>query len=290
MPEIYQCQLCGYQADHRHISCILTHLQDRHSINKGSRANGPTSQFGQYVAKMFGNPRCMCGCGREVQLHKRKMQFNLFASSCPNKGAFNNPSCLEFHIFRGLSAEAAVDAVSEIQSKGITEMHKAKLQICNAGASNPASLASAIKRVGNVPGARRLLKRRRAKSRGFAGKHHTCQTLRKLAKVRSEQAKIVTRPELIMYGVLAGLGVSFEYQVPIDKYIVDFMVGDTVIEVFGDYWHSKKFKNGSKKASDRIKIAYLKSSGFRVIVVYESQLINRKIPQSVLDLKCESKP
>lgn len=282
MKEIYHCKLCNYKADTRHISCILTHLYDAHDINRGNRINGCSDLFSKYIEDYFENPLCACGCGLFVKLHKRLMQFNLFAEECQNSSRFCNPACPEFYLFKGYSIEETISKISHMQSARIlSDERKYKLKLLNSGQSNPSSVSSIISRTGlDVNGAQSLLsEKNKGDKNGFKGKQHSKETLRHLAIIRSKQSKIVTKPELIMYGILTALNYNFNYQVSIDKYIVDFLINNLIIEVYGDYWHSDKFLNGSKKKKDEEKILYLKDAGYSVAIIWESQLINRKIDE-----------
>ena len=292
IPEIYHCQICGYQADNRHISCILTHLQDKHGITRGTRVLGASKQFMRYLNKYFINPLCACGCGARVNLNKRKMRYNLFAPQCYNRARFTNPTRPEFHIFNGLNGQDAINTIKQLQSKAalsIKPSMRNRLNALNCGSGNPSSTISVAAREDtDIISAKVLIKEQRGKSNGFKGKHHTPETLAQLAILRSQQSKTVTKPELIMFGVLLGAGIEFLYQVPIGKYIADYTVGNTIIEVFGDYWHSDKFLNGSKKQQDNDKVAYLRSIGYDVIVVYESALINKLLPSTIVEFLNEN--
>jgi very-short-patch-repair endonuclease len=113
------------------------------------------------------------------------------------------------------------------------------------------------------------------KNNGFYGKKHSRATLRKLAIFRSMQAKIVSRPELIVYGILSAMKIDFKYQAAVDIYTVDFLIDKLIIEVYGDFWHSEKFKAGLKKQKDDERICVLKTLGYNVLVFWESEIMKQ---------------
>jgi len=63
--------------------------------------------------------------------------------------------------------------------------------------------------------------------------------------------------------LLTVLGLAFETQVPVGRWVVDFMLTDsrTVIEVQGTYWHEKP----AAKIRDARKRAFLECLGYRMI-------------------------
>jgi len=274
---IFECQICRYKADTRHISCILSHLSDKHKITRGNRNSGPSDKFAAYIDKYFGNPKCACGCGKLVRIHKRRLEFLLFADECENSRRYVSPMCPEFYLFKGYSAADAVSMVSAVQSKMITKAHRDSLSKHNTGSNNPASIQSICNRTGfSADKVKEMLSLRTSgENNGFYGKTHTDETLNRLAILRSLQSKMVSKPELILYGILMWHRVDFEYQAPIGRYVVDFLVGNTIIEVYGDYWHSDKMYGGRRKRKDLKKEQYLKNCGYKVVVVWESQLINK---------------
>jgi very-short-patch-repair endonuclease len=74
---------------------------------------------------------------------------------------------------------------------------------------------------------------------------------------------------------LCGLEIQFKYQVPIDRYIVDFIIDNIIIEVFGNYWHSEKFLCSQNcKNRDFDKLKYFKKAGYNTIIIWENELIN----------------
>lgn len=69
------------------------------------------------------------------------------------------------------------------------------------------------------------------------------------------------------------------------RYVVDFRIGNTLLEVYGDYWHGEKM-SPSNKRRDKAKEKYL-ANAYDLIVIQESQII--KNPQSIIKQLCELK-
>jgi hypothetical protein len=127
--------------------------------------------------------------------------YNFFSNDCPNKGKFVNPTYPEFYLFNGYNVEDTILKIQQIQKKTITDNHKQILKVKNVGNNNPSSFNSITKRLGSVKKAKDFLKDKGNKEKGennpFYGRSHSNETLIKLAKIRSEIPKIVTRPELM---------------------------------------------------------------------------------------------
>lgn len=256
--------------DPGHLNTIFTHLHDKHSISR----HGTPQKFLEYI-RPFGVPSCACGCGKNVELHCRKFQYNLFAAGCEFSGRFKNPSCAEFHLFNGKSVDETIRTIRAVQSKAVSSRRRIALSNKNSGASNPMSLDAISKRTGlSVATVKKMLSNKNSGSlNGFYGRRHKPETLARLAKSRSIQFKLVTKPEIAIWGMLKALDIEFEYQAAIDRYVVDFLLnGRKVVEVFGDYWHHKNMKSSQKRANDEAKIKKLKALGYAVLVIWESRL------------------
>jgi very-short-patch-repair endonuclease len=259
----------------------MSHLFDTHKI---SRRSTPI-EFSDYFAN-FGEPNCACGCGLKTSLHCKKLQYNLFANGCHNKGRFINISCPEFHLFKGKSVDETIDAIRKIQKKVISDKHRKQLSVVNTN-NNPMSVKSIAKRTGMSVDrvAAMLSEKNSGPSNGFYKKKHHPDTLAKLAVARAKQCKTVTSPELIVYGILSGLDISFVYQHPINRYVVDFFVNeDIVIEVYGNYWHGDRLKSGSTKKCDADKENKLRGLGYNVFVFWESEIL-KNTPDVVARIK-----
>lgn len=260
----------------------MTHLYDVHNIKRRSSEVG--GDFGLYLKEHFPVPKCCCGCGKEVNLHTREFAYARFAKDCINKNRFRNPSCIEFYLDQDMSVDDAIIALSERQSSTAkrysTDNLKRLLSERSRGARNPMSYKS-LEAKADKP--KELLKQHLSEKssgskNGFYGRCHTDETKRVLAKTRSLQSKIVTKPELVFWAWLHALGLEFEFEFHIDKYCVDFCVSDNIVfEVYGDYWHSDRFvsNNGkkNKKERDAERKRDIESLGYIVYVFWESEIM-----------------
>lgn len=70
---------------------------------------------------------------------------------------------------------------------------------------------------------------------------------------------------------LQGNEIGFKQEARIGDMLVDFLVGDLVIECDGAYWHSAP----ERKAKDRRRDRFLRSQGFRILRLKEEE-INKK--------------
>lgn len=94
-----------------------------------------------------------------------------------------------------------------------------------------------------------------------------------------------TRIETLVAGMLAKLGFAYRQNVQIGRYNVDFIVGSTIIECFGDFWHcnptlwpadrynrSLHMTAAEKWARDAARKAALQEQGFGFMVFWETQI------------------
>lgn len=94
-----------------------------------------------------------------------------------------------------------------------------------------------------------------------------------------------TRIETLVAGMLDRLGLAYRQNVQIGRYNVDFIVGSTIIECFGDFWHCNPDLwpadryNGSlhMTAADKWKRDWerrnaLEQQGFRFVAFWETQI------------------
>jgi hypothetical protein len=283
MKEIYKCHLCNYVADKRHISCILSHLHDKHNIKRGTREHGPSIKFTNYVNKYIGNPLCACGCGKLVFIDSKNMQFHLFADGCHSRGRFSNPCCVEFYLFRGFDEKYAIKTISKIQSKEFSDENRKRYSIINSGDNNPSSLKSLIKRYGEM-GAKRYLKKkaRPGPLNPFYGHKHTEET-KKICAMASASCPRVSSLQIKLYKMLNKSSIKHyeEKETGSDK---ECMVGrwpfDCVIPIHdtkllidcqGEYWHSLP----EVKKRDRRKAYFVKHhTDFPFKKLYEREFKN----------------
>jgi G:T-mismatch repair DNA endonuclease (very short patch repair protein) len=96
-----------------------------------------------------------------------------------------------------------------------------------------------------------------------------------------------TAIEATVGGMLNALGIPFRQNVQIGRYNVDFLVGRTIIECFGDFWHcnpslwaegdfnkSLHLTAREKWEKDRDRQAKLEAMGYRFVSFWESDLRN----------------
>lgn len=90
--------------------------------------------------------------------------------------------------------------------------------------------------------------------------------------------------------MLKALNINFEYQVAIDHYVIDFKVDNIIIEVFGDYRHSIKM-SGNKKQKDSEKVDRLQELGFKVVIIWESEIFTKTdcVVNLIKGIECGSK-
>lgn len=108
-----------------------------------------------------------------------------------------------------------------------------------------------------------------------------------------------TRIEVEVARVLDELGVSYRQNVQIGRYNVDFTLGSTIIECFGDFWHcnpalwpadrfngSLRMTAGEKWARDSERRRSLEEKGFRFALFWESDIRTapHKIAEAIREL------
>lgn len=104
-----------------------------------------------------------------------------------------------------------------------------------------------------------------------------------------------TKIETTVAGILEDLGVQFSQNTQIGRHNVDFLVGRTIIECFGDFWHcnpvlwkagdynaSLRMTAGDKWAKDAKRREELESKGFRFLALWEADI--RQDPDSIRGL------
>ncbi len=90
-----------------------------------------------------------------------------------------------------------------------------------------------------------------------------------------------TAIERIVENWLRVIGVSYRTEAVVGHYVVDFLVGQDVIEAFGDYWHGNPIKydqtkldktQRSNRGRDRAKETFLRGRGSKLLVLWESDI------------------
>ena len=104
-----------------------------------------------------------------------------------------------------------------------------------------------------------------------------------------------TKIETIVAGMLGEMGVPFRQNVQLGRHNVDFLMGRTIIECFGDFWHcnpdlwkagdyngSLRMTAGEKWAKDARRREELVSKGYRFLSFWEADI--RQDPETVRGL------
>lgn len=87
----------------------------------------------------------------------------------------------------------------------------------------------------------------------------------------------VSSLEVQVKTLLDALGVSYEQQYRIGRYLVDFYIAseNLVVEVNGCWWHSCPqcgYTYEPKQQSDERRLAYIRKKGYKVVVIWEHDL------------------
>lgn len=83
--------------------------------------------------------------------------------------------------------------------------------------------------------------------------------------------------------ILIEIDIQYDEQKRIGYYVCDFVIGKTIIEVQGDYWHGNPRIYESNKLNftqrkniqrDKAKFTYLTNKGYNVICIWEYDIHN----------------
>lgn len=96
--------------------------------------------------------------------------------------------------------------------------------------------------------------------------------------------KNMTKPELLCKQLLEDLKINAEYQVEVKaKFIVDFRIGNTILQVDGEYWHGHpRFeplteRQIAQRKRDAAQDKYLTACGYRVVRIWENDITKENI-------------
>jgi very-short-patch-repair endonuclease len=117
-------------------------------------------------------------------------------------------------------------------------------------------------------------------------------------KNRKETSSSLNAIEQKMMGLLNAMNLSYESQIRINNYTVDFLIdGKYIIECYGDYWHCNPAKytadyynRGKKKTAAEIwkrdegRKRELEQLGYKVLYFWEHEINN-----SIKDIKATLK-
>ena len=76
-------------------------------------------------------------------------------------------------------------------------------------------------------------------------------------------------PERVAYDFISCSSISFEHNKPIDKYFVDFCIGNIVIEIDGARWHNPE--------KDKVRDSIIESLGYKVYRIDSKERIENRI-------------
>ncbi|HEY0018175.1 MAG TPA: hypothetical protein VGC13_17810 [Longimicrobium sp.] len=108
-----------------------------------------------------------------------------------------------------------------------------------------------------------------------------------------------TRIESLVAAMLDQMGVDYRQNVQIGRYNVDFMIGSTIIECYGDFWHcnpalwpAERYNGslhptaGQKWARDAGRRSTLEQQGYRFAEFWETQIRDapREVEQAIRTL------
>jgi len=103
------------------------------------------------------------------------------------------------------------------------------------------------------------------------------------SKANSNKKKM-TKPELLCKKILEEVGINAEYQVEIkSRFIVDFRIGSTILQVDGEYWHGHpRFeplteRQTAQRKRDAAQDKYLSACGYKVIRIWEKSITKENI-------------
>jgi very-short-patch-repair endonuclease len=111
-----------------------------------------------------------------------------------------------------------------------------------------------------------------------------------MSRKRKKETKVEKKNgiETKVEQIIQSLNISYEPQVAIDKYTVDFLVnGKYIVECYGDYWHcnphqytSSYFNKGKKKTAEEIwnrdmeRKTHFEKMGYKFLCLWENDINN----------------
>jgi G:T-mismatch repair DNA endonuclease (very short patch repair protein) len=116
-----------------------------------------------------------------------------------------------------------------------------------------------------------------------------------LAATKKQMQFAPTKPELAVAKLLSDKGIRFETNKKMyGKFLVDFYLPTgTIIEVFGDYWHSNPIMFPNPNAMQKLqmkkdtsRLAYLRKCGHNAVVLWEHDIL--RAPEVVVKLLADN--
>jgi len=90
---------------------------------------------------------------------------------------------------------------------------------------------------------------------------------RKLAGNRSK----ISYPERVAYDWLSKNNVEFEHQKKVGRYYPDFVIGNMIVEIDGQYWHNEE--------KDKKRDSFLQQNGYTVVRISTKEHIETRLSQ-----------
>lgn len=105
-----------------------------------------------------------------------------------------------------------------------------------------------------------------------------------LKAVAANQRDKTSKPELRCKQILEAIGIDFVHQAIVKpKFVVDFLIGNLIIQIDGEYWHGHpRFtplteRQEKQRARDAAQDKYLTACGYSVVRVWESEVTRENI-------------
>ena len=95
---------------------------------------------------------------------------------------------------------------------------------------------------------------------------------RKLAGNRSK----ISYPEQVAYDWLSKNNIKFEHQKKVGSYYPDFVIGNIIVEIDGEYWHDEE--------KDKKRDSFLQQNGYKVVRISTKEHIETRLSQ-ILDVE-----
>jgi hypothetical protein len=317
------CQICGFTSKNN----LVSHISRKHHIPPKiykELYNSPVLTNDTNTRKKISDSVRKNGGGvnsKKYWIHKGYSEEEAIKLSKENSRK-NSKRCIEFWTSRGYTIDEAKVKISELQStigkrqsaskhkwielgysledaQKIAKNHLSKKSLLHVNywmerhglsESEAQTRVSEIQRVRSVNSSR------------YKGKISTPERNKKISESIKQKIMQVGAEEWSMhFGKFYGRSLLeeevFQYvkslygdannNVWLDSYNIDILVGNKIIEVFGDYWHANpnvlSLKRKPKEYTDRMELIrendearlnYIRNKGFSVLVVWENDWRN----------------
>ncbi len=282
--EAIKCKMCDFES----MSSIISHITNKHNL---SLKEYKELFAGANVQRWAPSQKLKMS---EIMSQDDKVQNLLAVRSYPSE--------VKHWLRKGYAEDEAIDLVSRYQARVALKQNnpetKRRQSEKNSGCANAMSLDNIAARnnVGKEDASRLTpCYGRRGEKHPMFGKHHKQESLEKISKNASRHVSQKSSAESEMYENLISLGYNVSRNVGISRYNCDIVFSSIpfIVEYFGDFWHCNpskwnahqlnpriKMTAGERWELDMCKIEDLKSLGYRVLIVWESDW--KKNRQSVI--------